>query len=1144
EAELSQADPEEIFQPLLICLGLTFTDTHPTTVLLAKLGPNVSILAQLECIQEAELSQADPEEIFQPLLICLGLTFTDTHPTTVLLAKLGPNVSILAQLECIQVLNMIENINETRSELRENRAVATATGDAHIPSTSGTDTQSQPGSARPPATPTGSQSSEQLDAFHPAGGAAAGKSESRARQSPKISKGGGSKLPAESPSKSILRHEFAKRGSQPGKYKLLIDDDTEGEQNEDSVNKYQILREDEEAATTTSRSTASQKGGLMETRIDMEEVTTSEGTRQDTDALPLPPVERAPLRPAVFETIPVVVFGTVKLKHMRILATLSGLKLDAKVDNIHASVTHKLRLKGMPGKKVKESSLSAFIGNTLIVLLEGVLPSQQTVVSVRLARSDLVASSLCRRGGRETNHATASLGALTFDIPHHPVILHSMMTRGSKQLSTTLREVKETDEDSVDGSPKHKHPHKLVAQRPITTQRSPKPLVVHFSIVLESLTIGASLLPSLRAQYMMGKTTSTGMTGSKGIFVVDLPAHRLCFVSKVSAPDTNIPPPSADVVLPPVLLSADYRVPEPGVTAAEQSTLAEGMVLREGNYVNAVAKIGAFQHSLTTDLLNHLMFVQKVFMKEINEVVQKVSGGDQPVAVWSDFSRLSSKPDASKPKHLLYSMQFRLQGIQITATTPTSTAVRLETGEVVMDLSNRLQSSAASRQCSNPLVKLFGKLQVYIEVTLGQLLKDVCYEEKEPDFVAYAFFKTKVGLRNALQDEMMSNQSEDKEAVLITLTRPIIYAQPIATDKAILVWLNFKNAYDYWNQERQALNKEVQTATQQLIEMLPPIWEPPPTNQAVGTLFIQVTLQDMGICLPLTSSNQGIYQGGSRRVEWDPTSAMVLTLESSRISACSRTSLVSKGKFKGFCLRFADDFEVTWDDWKPDPNEVHMNLCVVPEGTYEVCSKTVQSDPKDAASNAKWILSLHWQMQGIDVQLDTNIGRCLALLTKTMTMMAAGDDDADNMAADADILSMTSDDSDMEPAPAPMMRRQTMRSDAPPPAADDGKVDGRRSCLEELEEVNQQAQFLNYLVQHGARENTIEETSARAAGAGGRRLGSTSSAATSSTAFAARAPAPCPSRTRIQDNSVSRRPHSVDVPILTRESSGDADGVK
>ena len=41
----------------------------------------------------------------------------------------------------------------------------------------------------------------------------------------------------------------------------------------------------------------------------------------------------------------------------------------------------------------------------------------------------------------------------------------------------------------------------------------------------------------------------------------------------------------------------------------------DGMVLREGSYLSAVAEIGALKHSLTTDLLNHLVFVQKVFMK-------------------------------------------------------------------------------------------------------------------------------------------------------------------------------------------------------------------------------------------------------------------------------------------------------------------------------------------------------------------------------------------------------------------------------------------------------------------------------------------------------------------------------------------------
>ncbi|GFR82105.1 adenosine deaminase domain-containing protein 1 isoform G [Elysia marginata] len=80
-----------------------------------------------------------------------------------------------------------------------------------------------------------------------------------------------------------------------------------------------------------------------------------------------------------------------------------------------------------------------------------------------------------------------------------------------------------------------------------------------------------------------------------------------------------------------------------------------------------------------------------------------------------------------------------------------------------------------------------------------------------------------------------------------------------------------------------------------------------------------------------------------RVAEAEQGSALVLTVESTQISACSSGSLVSKGKFKNFCLRFADDFGSSWDDWKPWPSDsgAVMNQCNVPSGTYEVCSRTI-----------------------------------------------------------------------------------------------------------------------------------------------------------------------------------------------------------
>jgi hypothetical protein len=95
----------------------------------------------------------------------------------------------------------------------------------------------------------------------------------------------------------------------------------------------------------------------------------------------------------------------------------------------------------------------------------------------------------------------------------------------------------------------------------------------------------------------------------------------------------------------------------------------------------------------------------------------------------------------------------------------------------------------------------------------------------------------------------MVGEGEDKEVILITLRRPLIYIQPLAVDKAILVWLNYKNAYEYWNEQRASLNKEVLTATQPSTEKLPS--DKIPVSPNLGTIFLQLTVEDMGICVPL-----------------------------------------------------------------------------------------------------------------------------------------------------------------------------------------------------------------------------------------------------------------------------------------------------
>ncbi|CAH0548963.1 unnamed protein product [Brassicogethes aeneus] len=776
-----------------------------------------------------------------------------------------------------------------------------------------------------------------------------------------------------------------------------------------------------------------------------------------------PPLPRDINNSSPNEHTKLVVFGVAKIHRTKLQATLSGLKLEAEITSLHSSLT--VRKKSVP--QMLECSLTGQIGRTMIVLLEGVAPNQQTVVKVTIGKSQALYSSVTKRS-KDKNSGLLTVGAVNIDIPQHPVALHGMVTRGSKQLSSTLQELRVTrtssrmsrgapPEEDVQSSPNHPTRDFLVSS-PAAPKQAPQeksllqPLMMQFSVILQSLSITAALLPSLLAQYKMDQVNSTGFTGSKAKFTIDLPHHSLSFTTKLQnynqneKAEANLPS-EASIALPAVHVVAEY-IPE---NAADGQRPLEGVVFRQGGYLNANAEIGVFEHSLTTDLLNHLVFVQKVFMKEVNEVVQKVYGGERPVPIWLEDTEEQSI------NRLLFSLAIKIQRIQLTATTAGSSAVRLETGAVMFELSNRVQNVSGGTQNSTA-ARLFGRAQVDLNLSLGQIIRNAVFEEADTEYQPVAFFNTRISLRNAFQGEIV--EGEDKEVVLITLKRPLIYIQPSAIDKAILVWLNYKNAYDYWNEKRANLNKEVQSATQQIYEKFQ---FGQLTSQLggphMGTLFLQLTVEDMGICLPL---NPLPVAWNQRNTYEESRGAVVITLENTSISACSSGSLVSKGKFSNLCLRFAEDFENSLDDWKPDMSDsTIMNLCVVSDGTYEVCSRTIAA--KQPNENAKWFLNVQWQMEGVDIHLDTNVGKQLSALGHTLTMITGAEDTGIPFDYDSD---------DNEPTDGTTRASQ---ESILPAFMFDPKLDNRsRSKLIE-KEMNEQAKIINDLRSLGASHSTIEQ---------------------------------------------------------------------
>ena len=265
------------------------------------------------------------------------------------------------------------------------------------------------------------------------------------------------------------------------------------------------------------------------------------------------------------ESTPLVIFGVVKIKKVNLEANLSNLKLDGELSLFHVSLTHKEKVKGasVQAKKWKESSLTAQLGNSKISILEETqFNNHQLIVETTIGKSLTLVSSQNKKG-KDHNSALLKIGAIYINIPQHPVALHGMMTRSSRQLSTTLQEFKtqrgtfyrSTNLDKPNLAHKNEDAQAMnsanlktsSATNEATTgkdqfdsiqfrnrQQKPqlnlvdkqeekfiRPIVVQFHILLDSFEIGASLLPSLSAQYSIGQINSTGITGRKAKFTID-----------------------------------------------------------------------------------------------------------------------------------------------------------------------------------------------------------------------------------------------------------------------------------------------------------------------------------------------------------------------------------------------------------------------------------------------------------------------------------------------------------------------------------------------------------------------------------------------------------------------------------------------
>jgi hypothetical protein len=383
-------------------------------------------------------------------------------------------------------------------------------------------------------------------------------------------------------------------------------------------------------------------------------------------------------------------------------------------------------------------------------------------------------------------------------------------------------------------------------------------------------------------------------------------------------------------------------------------------------------KIAKLHRELNAQVIAQLVFVTKVFIKEMNFILQAVYGLEDSLPI-PKSKETSAKPAVNNNQQinvstyqnmftnrLYYSFKIDVGKVSLTGITPSNTALTIYTGEQSLLILNN-NSFVSDDSFKNNKAKLLNilddleftykpsieaKCNVSVELKTslstrinegqkedsplnanGKMTEngDAVEEENSLDWYQLAYFNTKFELRNAVK---AVNLGMDRESIIITVEKPRFYLQPGAVDCAILFWLNYKSTYEFWLQQRQQFADfliDKQTVNSSLKNVISPTTESPPSTSSAtkkqttttqeqqvisNYLTLKLRVTGLGLALPLSNKMTKDFFKTN-------TDCLIITLNETVIYACSSGCVVSKGQFNNFCLRFSESFNLSSSEWTP-----------------------------------------------------------------------------------------------------------------------------------------------------------------------------------------------------------------------------------
>ena len=604
------------------------------------------------------------------------------------------------------------------------------------------------------------------------------------------------------------------------------------------------------------------------------------------------------------------------------------------------------------------------------------------------------ANSSMEQGTAETGHEAEASKAV-FETTELPFQTSSSMIFGTN--SRPLRQSK-TQATSISQLSKKKQDKFMLNEQNKGGKLSK--FVFELKSKMDGCEIRAKLLesPCLKAAYSINNVVCFAFIRNNSSRIeCNLDSHCLSFQcdEEVLAPSTEpkkhssnptISPrhvPSSNFITTMTMDSLDERttfylpsIDLKGAFTVESERGSEGGVseakLKETKLIELRVKLAQLNRELNAEVIAQLVFVTKVFIKEINNILQAVYSFNQA----QEPKENKPMPDLGSPVNstaqstsmspqLLYDLQIDIGQISLTGITPAGTALSLSTGDDTF-------LAFGNHATLKPFIEARCKIGVELKAkqksgsdedakskrdTSRRRGEEPEKKKIEPEWLRLAHFNTRFELRNSVNT---LRAGLDRESITITVDRPRFYLQPGAVDSAILFWLNYKSTYEYWLQQRQQFqaflieqhNLNGRTTSDSSPNQPQHVNNVSSTTSSSEANFLAIKLRvvGLGLALPLATAT-------SKDVFKTSMDCLVISLNETSIYACSSGCVVSKGQFSNFCLRFAEGFNLSSVEWspvlpesaKPAPHmaalhQKHtlMNSWVVPSGSYEICSSTVE----------------------------------------------------------------------------------------------------------------------------------------------------------------------------------------------------------